>query len=144
MADGVIGRNTKVLMGERRWQQSDLARRTSLSEASISRILSGEQPNPTTRTLRLLAEAFGCSVGQLLTDTTDPGSLSETQDAILLELSRMLPPHERAKVIEYAEALALKSERDQYLFSVHHENVEKEAGVHKSCLPWCRVGRRAN
>lgn len=117
MAQTVLGRNIKLLMERRRWQQSDLARTCKLSEATVSRIISGEQPNPTTRTLQSLAGAFGCPVSRLLAEEPESREPSEATEAVLLELYRLLPPDERAKIVEYAEAIAIKRERDRYLAS---------------------------
>lgn len=115
MAQTALGRNIRLLLEQRRWQQSDLARACRLSEATVSRIISGEQPNPTARTLQALASALGCQVSQLLAEEPAPREPSEAAEAVLLELYRLLPPDERAKIVEYAEAIAIKRERDQYL-----------------------------
>lgn len=115
MAETALGRNIKLLIERNHWQQSDLARTCRLSEATVSRIISGDQPNPTARTLQALAGAFRCPVSQLLADEPEPREASEATEAVLLELYRLLPPDERAKIVEYAEAIALKRERDRSL-----------------------------
>ena len=115
MPSTAIGTNLRRTMDQQHWQQSDLAKRCHLSEATISRILSGEQPNPTARTLQALANALGCRVSLLLAEEPGAGTTSETAEAVLLELYRLLPSDERTKIVEYAEAIAIKRERDQYL-----------------------------
>lgn len=111
----MIGRNVKRLMEPRGWQQADLARRCQVSEASISRIISGEQTNPTVRTLAAMAAALECPVSHLLAEPASPPVAADSAEAVMVDLYRLLSSNEQAKVLEYAEAIAIKRERDQFL-----------------------------
>lgn len=94
------------LMAQRGMQQRQLARRARLSEASISRLLTGEQANPTTRTLQALAEALGVDLRDLLLEGEPPPTPAAESEAVLLALYRLLSPEERGRIVGYAEAIA--------------------------------------
>lgn len=61
-----LGENLLRLMALKGWQQNDLAKEAGLSEACVSRIISGTNRTPNTRSLQSLARAFGVSTSQLL------------------------------------------------------------------------------
>ena len=46
--------------------QKVLARRAGITQGHLSKIESGERPNPSVATLKRLARALGASVGELL------------------------------------------------------------------------------
>lgn len=102
-------------MQQRSWQQRDLAEAAGLSEASVCRILSGRQDNPTIQTLRSLAQALNVNITDLLGEKTigrrDGNELEDT----LISLYHALPLEERIKVVEYAEAIVAKRQRDDRL-----------------------------
>jgi transcriptional regulator with XRE-family HTH domain len=50
---------------QRRWSQAELAERTGVTQAVISRLESGVQRNPTTDVLRQLALTLGMSMDYL-------------------------------------------------------------------------------
>ena len=110
-----IAVNLRRLMQQRSWQQRDLADAAGLSEASVCRILSGRQDNPTIHTLQALAHALNVRIVDLLgeqgTDVSDPSEV----DGQLLALCQLLPAEERLKVVEYAEAIVAKRQRDERL-----------------------------
>jgi transcriptional regulator with XRE-family HTH domain len=54
-----------------------LAEKTGLPVGTISRIASGETKEPTLKTLRLIANAFGCTVDDLQVDSTESSSLNK-------------------------------------------------------------------
>jgi transcriptional regulator with XRE-family HTH domain len=111
MSNAIPG-NLRRLMQRRDFQQAELAKRSGLSEATISRILSGEQRNPTAETLRALARALGVGVADLLAEDGRPHGVDDEAEEILLNLYRVLGPEDRAKIVEYAEAIALKRQRE--------------------------------
>jgi transcriptional regulator with XRE-family HTH domain len=108
----VIAANLRRFMQQRSWQQRDLAEAARLSEASVCRILSGRQDNPTVQTLRSLAGALNVNIFDLLGE--QPGHAREGNELedTLLSLYHMLPLEERRKVVEYAEAIVAKRQRD--------------------------------
>jgi transcriptional regulator with XRE-family HTH domain len=59
-ADGVKLREIRL---DRGYSQEELHRLTGISRDTISRLETGDRPNPHPRTLRKLAEALGVSVG---------------------------------------------------------------------------------
>lgn len=60
-----IAQNVKALRTHRNWTQIELAHRSGLTQAQISRVEDGHD-NLKIRTLRDLARAFECSVPDLL------------------------------------------------------------------------------
>jgi transcriptional regulator with XRE-family HTH domain len=100
------------LMEMRGLQQRQLARRAHLSESSISRLLSGEQGNPTTRTLQHLARALDLEVRDLLLSEGEaPRAPASESEELLLELYRLLSPEERSRIVGYAEAIVEQRRR---------------------------------
>lgn len=95
------------LLQRRGWQQSDLARESRVSEATISRLLAGEQRNPTAGTLSAIAKALQVPVDEILLDEGN-SSAGDSLEAALVDLYRLLPAEERAKILDYAEAIALR------------------------------------
>jgi transcriptional regulator with XRE-family HTH domain len=59
-ADGVKLREIRL---DRGYSQEELHKLTGISRDTISRLETGDRPNPHPRTLRKLAEALGVSVG---------------------------------------------------------------------------------
>ena len=47
------------------YNRSELARKTNLSRQAITNILNGKQKNPKIQTLEKIANAIGCSIGEL-------------------------------------------------------------------------------
>ena len=58
--DGVKLREIRI---DRGYSQEELHKLTGISRDTISRLETGDRPNPHPRTLRKLAEALGVSVG---------------------------------------------------------------------------------
>jgi transcriptional regulator with XRE-family HTH domain len=112
---GMIAANLRRLMGKRGWQQRDLAEAAGLSEASVCRILAGRQDNPTVQTLRALAKALNVSLVDLMGEGTRGGSGNGELEETLLSLYNLLPPEERSKIVDYAEAIVAKRQRDEKL-----------------------------
>lgn len=108
----VIASNLRRLMQQRSWQQRDLAEAAGLSEASVCRILSGRQDNPTVQTLRSLAQALNVNIIDLLGERLGTSRESSELEETLLSLYHLLPQEERLKVVEYAEAIVAKRQRD--------------------------------
>lgn len=111
---GRLALRLQHLMAQRGMQQRQLARAARLSESSISRLLTGEQGNPTARTLQALARALEVEVRDLLVEEQEPaGSVDVRSEAILLDLYRLLSPEERGRIVGYAEAIAQQRQRRQ-------------------------------
>lgn len=67
MADpGVIGRNVARMRAERGWTQSELSRRSGVSQSFISDLEGGRRGKATTEVAASLAKAFGVTVDELL------------------------------------------------------------------------------
>ena len=111
----MIAANLRRLMRQRSWQQRDLADAAGLSEASVCRILSGRQDNPTIRTLQVLAQALNVRIVDLLGEQSSEVEERGELESQLLALYHLLPREERLKVVEYAEAMVAKRERDERL-----------------------------
>lgn len=56
-------------MAELKWTRHDLAEKSNLPYDTVKRIVSGKTLNPTIDTLDRIANAMGCSVLDILTDT---------------------------------------------------------------------------
>lgn len=77
MTNHAIGRQLKVLMEERGMRQVDLAAKTDLSKATISALIHGNY-DPTSKTLRKLADALGVSPADICSEVdTTPVELPE-------------------------------------------------------------------
>ena len=61
-----LGENLLRLMALKGWQQNDLAKEAGVSEACVSRMISGTNRTPNIRTLQALAKALSVSAGQIL------------------------------------------------------------------------------
>lgn len=110
--DESLATRLQRLMELRGLQQRQLAHRARLSESSISRLLTGEQGNPTTRTLQALARALEVGVRDLLlTAAETPQAPSSESEELLLALYRLVSPEERARIVGYAEAIAEQRRR---------------------------------
>jgi transcriptional regulator with XRE-family HTH domain len=108
-----ISSTLRHLIQRRGLQQAELARRSGLSEATVSRVLSGEQSNPTAETLLALARGLGITVADLLSEPPSSGARSADSEDLLLNLYRILSQEDRAKIVEYAEAISLKRRRER-------------------------------
>jgi PAS domain S-box-containing protein len=93
------------LMGVRGLHQRQLARQAGVSDASVSRLLSGRNPNPTTRLLQALAGALKVSVHDLLGAALSESAAPSGEDEAIALLLRSLRREDRARVLGYIEAL---------------------------------------
>jgi transcriptional regulator with XRE-family HTH domain len=64
----VLARNLRYLMGDRGWDQVDLAKKSGVSQKTVSNIL-GEIKVPTLDTVDKLASAFGLNLWHLILPT---------------------------------------------------------------------------
>jgi len=64
-----IGTIVKHRREAKRWNQTELAEKASIKQATISRLESGVSDNITIENLRNLATALGCTVVDLLPDS---------------------------------------------------------------------------
>ena len=60
-----MGEKIQRARKQRRWSQWDLAERSKVPQATLSRLESGEQDNPTVDTLRKLSVTLGLSMDYL-------------------------------------------------------------------------------
>lgn len=95
-----------------------LADKTGIPVGTISRIASGETKEPTLKNLRLIAQAFGCTIDDLQSGgTVEPYYINEetakmAQDIyenpdlkILFDASKKLSPEDIKAVIEVAKVI---------------------------------------
>jgi len=60
-----LGKRVRALRKERLWRQDDLAQHAGLTRTYLSNLERGNK-NPSLRSLEILAETFGKTVGELL------------------------------------------------------------------------------
>lgn len=73
---------------EKRLNQSELAERSGITQAQISRLESGREENTTLQSLRGLARALGCSVVDLLPEEDRRSRSASDQETTLDALGR--------------------------------------------------------
>ncbi len=64
-----IGHNIKQRREAKRWNQTELAEKAGIKQATISRLESGVNDNITIDNLRRIAAALGCTVVDLLPES---------------------------------------------------------------------------
>lgn len=79
-----VGRNLAILMKWKSWNQSELSRRSGVSQRHISDVLSG-QTDLTTEKVEKLALAFGLQAWQLLMPDITEELLTTTDLRIIVE-----------------------------------------------------------
>lgn len=67
----MLGETLASLRKEKRVARSDVSASTDLTEQTIYALECGKQDNPTTETLRKLADYYGVTVGYLLGETDE-------------------------------------------------------------------------
>lgn len=111
MKSPYLAKNLRQRMDAFAMSQSELADRTGLSQAQISSYLSGSY-NPTSASLRKLAEALRCDPDELLGKNEIQANLQtvyhqlDQTEAELLRMYRSLSVVARAKAIAYIGELA--------------------------------------
>lgn len=101
-----FGERLKELLATREMSQRDLALRTSITEASITRYIKGER-NPTTKVLQRMADALNCSVECLLTNGE---ILPKTSNVtIKLEMINSSPQQMAYALCEYYKTVNCKN-----------------------------------
>lgn len=63
-----IARNIKRLRKEREFSQDKLSKKADITYHTITKLESGDNDNPTIKTLQKIAAALGVSVDDLITD----------------------------------------------------------------------------
>jgi phage repressor protein C with HTH and peptisase S24 domain len=89
-----IGERTEAEMKRREWSEAELARRASITQPTVHRIIKGESKNPRQDNIQAIAKAFGCSAEWLWTGTGKaPSGIDASQEsspagaaAIVLEM----------------------------------------------------------
>lgn len=75
-----IGERTEAEMRRRNWSEGELARRASITQPTVHRIIKGESKNPRQDNIQAIAKAFGCSAEWLWTGNGKaPSGIDETQ-----------------------------------------------------------------
>lgn len=62
-----IGERIEAEMRRREWSEAELARRASITQPTVHRIIKGESKNPRQDNIQAIAKAFGCSAEWLWT-----------------------------------------------------------------------------
>ena len=111
-----LGKKISRLRDERVWTQAELAKRSGIMAATISRIESGEIKNPGLEILKTLAAAFGITVDYLIgvKDTvTFDDSLKRDPDAqVIFRGYEKLSPEERKQLKKYVKFLQNDKEEE--------------------------------
>ena len=97
-----VSKTLKSKRKEKGWTQEELAKRSGVSQQAIS-FIESERNTPSEGTLRLLAKALDCTVGELLGE-----EMVEESDPVeqkLLHIFRQLNSAGQAAVLASAEAL---------------------------------------
>lgn len=89
-----IGERTEAEMKRRKWSEAELARRASITQPTVHRIIKGESKNPRQDNIQAIAKAFGCSAEWLWTGNGKaPSGIDGSQEsspagaaAIVLEM----------------------------------------------------------
>lgn len=90
-------------LNRRGWSQRELSRRANISQAQISKVLSGEEPGQLFYIA--VSKALGytpASIERLNEDGTSPTAYVEMSFDELHEVVQQLSPEDRAEVLEYA------------------------------------------
>lgn len=101
----VLGARVEQARERRGWDQSDLARRASLSPSYVSRLENAGFTRPSANKLRAISDALGIRV----TDLTDP-TPAAVPVGIEAELAAMFKPEEAPLVAEILRAWARHDE----------------------------------
>ena len=78
-----IGKIVKQRREAKRWNQQELADKSTITQATISRIEAGVLDDPKINTLRNLAAALGCTVVDLLPESDKKKQPLRTTDTQL-------------------------------------------------------------
>lgn len=96
--DMKIGERIEAEMRRREWSEAELARRASITQPTVHRIIKGESKNPRQDNIQAIAKAFGCSAEWLWTGTgkapsgTDEG-MDQPQASAAAIVFEMLKKH---------------------------------------------------
>jgi len=91
----------------KRWTQLELAERSGVSQQAISFIENGRN-SPSESTIRLLADALGLSVSDLLHDETETETTLKPDERHLLEMFRHLNPVGKSTALGLVESLLVQ------------------------------------
>lgn len=108
-----IGENVKRIMAEKKIKQNELARMIGMSSSGISTALA-QDANPRESTIRAIAQALGCSIGELFGDNSSTGDQErDPQEKKLLEFFRQLTPISKITAVNIIEQLLKNQEMRQ-------------------------------
>ena len=105
----------------KRWTQLELAERSGVSQQAISFIENGRN-SPSESTIRLLADALGVSVTDLLEDQEEKTPSLQPDEARLLNMYRKLPQGAREIALNQMQSLFDYFNRGDNHFSVGVSN----------------------
>ena len=105
-----VGKNIRAIMERQGLSQNRLAKLSGVSQSNISSILS-ETKSPSVDTVQLIAGALGCSVAELLGETSAAGPQLTDAERQLIASARRLNALGLGKLIDYARDL---TENDRY------------------------------
>ena len=88
----------------KRWTQLELAERSGVSQQAISFIENGRN-SPSESTIRLLADALGLSVSDLLHDESETETTLKPDELRLLNMYRSLPANAKEAALENVRTL---------------------------------------
>ena len=91
----------------KRWTQLELAERSGVSQQAISFIENGRN-SPSESTIRLLADALGLSVSDLLHDESETETTLKPDELRLLEMFRHLNPVGKSTALGLVESLLVQ------------------------------------
>lgn len=100
--------NLKRIRGDRGINQDELAERSGISKAQISRMETGGQTNPTIETVVAISAALGVSIEELVFGDKNPNEIK-----YLLTALEKLPNEKQATVKELIAAFVAQSTSDQ-------------------------------
>ena len=111
-----LGKKVSRMREERDWSQAELAKRSGIMAATLSRIESGGIKNPGLDILKALAVAFGISVDYLIgvkDRVTFGDSLKRDPEAqVIFRGYERLSPEERKLVKRFVETLEKDVEKE--------------------------------
>lgn len=129
--------NLKELKKSKGLSSKQIAEKTNIPEKTVSRIFSGDTPNPYVDTLHRIVTALGGSLDDILADTkvvvgdTKLADLNETVDVVTAELD--LVTAENAVLKDKVAALSaeldllrLKLEHKDEIIALHNYYIKRE------------------
>ena len=100
-----IGDNVRRIMAAKKIKQNELARMIGMSSSGISTALNPDA-NPRESTIRAIAQALNCSIGELFGESNAAGGQEcNAQEIELLEAFRQLTPNSQITAVKIIKNL---------------------------------------